>query len=138
MIEKFKILDPDFAIIQENVRRWTEKDTTTFYGFDSFHFYLILEKMNVDIQFFSLKNINGKKYWVGEDAVYHNKTPDQKYHVRFAPNDLLELDTIKLYGLKFYSPKNPEKYLDMYFGKNWKTQDKKQFIWKNKMESKTA
>ena len=45
--KKFKILDPDFAIIQENVRRWTEKDTTTFYGFDTFHLYLKLEKMNL-------------------------------------------------------------------------------------------
>ena len=40
--KKFKILDPDFAIIQENVRRWTEKDTNTFYGFHTFHLYLIL------------------------------------------------------------------------------------------------
>ena len=53
--------------------------------------------------------------------------------MRYAPNDLLELDTIKLYGLKFYSPKNPEKYLEVCYGKNWKTPDKKQFIWKNKM-----
>ena len=60
--------------------------------------------------------------------------PDPKYHVRYAPNDLLELDTIKLYGLKFYSPKNPEKYLDLMYGENWKTPDKKQFIWKNKMQ----
>ena len=74
---------------------------------------------------------------MGEDAVSENwigKPPDQKYHVRFSPNDLLELDTIKAYGLKFYSPKNPEKYLNMYYGEAWKMQDKKQFIWKNKMQ----
>ena len=135
--KKFKIVDPDFAIIQENARRWTEKDTTTFYGFRTYNLYFKLEKTVVDIQFYSLKNINGKKYWVGEDAVSENwigKPPDQKYHVRFSPNDLLELDTIKSYGLKFYSPKNPEKYLSMYFGEAWKMQDKKQFIWKNKMQ----
>ena len=86
---------------------------------------------------------NDKKYWIGEDEVWLKIRPKsllskQKYPVRFSPNDLLELDTIKSYGLKFYSPKNPEKYLDMFFGKNWKTPDKKQFIWKNKMESKTV
>ena len=80
---------------------------------------------------YDLKNINGKKYWVGANP----NLQDKKYHVRFAPSDLLELDTIKLYGLKFYSPKNPEKYLDVHFGKNWKTPDKKQFVWKNKVST---
>ena len=72
---------------------------------------------------------------MGEDKVWgdwsgrlRSSLPDQKYPVRFSPNDLLALDTIKLYGLKFYSPKNPKKYLDMYYGENWKMQDKKQFI----------
>ena len=148
--KKFKILDlnpfkidPDFAIIQENVGRWTVKDAVSFFAFNSFHFYFKLNQMNIDIQIYSLKNIDGKKYWTGEDKMWlsdRSKSPasDQNYLVRFSPNDLLELDTIKLYGLKFYSPKNPEKYLDMFFGKNWKTPDKKQFIWKNKMESKTT
>ena len=143
--KKFRILDPDFAIIQENARRWTEteKDANTFYGFHTYNLYIKLEKTIVDIQFYSLKNINGKKYWVGEEhcvnPVWRGRPkPDRKYHVRYAPNDLLELDTIKLYGLKFYSPKNPEKYLEACYGKNWKTPDKNQFIWKNKMESKTA
>ena len=95
--------------------------------------------MNIDIQIYSLKNINDKKYWIGEDEVWLKIRPKsllskQKYPVRFSPNDLLELDTIKSYGLKFYSPKNPEKYLNMYYGENWKIPDKKQFIWKDKTQ----
>jgi len=144
--KKFKILDlnpfkinPDFAIIQENVGRWTEKDAVIFFAFNTFHFYFKLEQMNIDIQIYSLKNINDKKYWIGEDKVWlkarsKSALPEQKYPVRFSPNDLLELDTIKSYGLKFYSPKNPEKYLNMYYGEGWKIPDKKQFIWKDKMQ----
>ena len=45
-------------------------------------------------------------------------------------SDLLELDTIRSYDLKFNSPQNPEKYLEAVFGKNWKTPKQKQFIWK--------
>ena len=45
-------------------------------------------------------------------------------------NDLLELNTIRAYDLKFNSPQNPEKYLVTVFGENWKTPKQKQFIWK--------
>ena len=144
--KKFKILDlnpfkidTNFAIIQENVGQWSEKDAVTFFSFNTYHFYFKLRQMNIDIQIYSLKNINDKKYWIGEDEVWLKIRPKsllskQKYPVRFSPNDLLELDTIKSYGLKFYSPKNPEKYLNMYYGENWKIPDKKQFIWKDKTQ----
>ena len=58
----------------------------------------------------------------------------QRVKIFFSPNDLLELDTIKPYGMKFYSPKNPEKYLYKFYGKNWRIPDKKQFVWKDKMK----
>ena len=123
--KNFKISDPDFSIIQKNVKKWTEEKTDTFYRFEKHYLQFVLEKQLVDIKFFSLKNINGRKFWVGGVS----NLPD----VRFDPNELLELDVIRLYGLKFYSPKNPEKYLDVFYGKNWKIPNKKQFFWKRKI-----
>ena len=44
---------------------------------------------------------------------------------------------IQVYGKKFLSPNNPEIYLEKKYGKNWRTLDKKQFIWnKNKFKEK--
>ena len=52
----------------------------------------------------------------------------------FDQNDLLELNTAKLYGLKFYTPKKYEKYLEGLFGKDWKPpilkKGSKHFVWK--------
>ena len=122
---KFNISDPDFSIIQNNVKKWTENNNDTFYRFESHYLQFILNKQLVDIKFFSLKNIDGKKFWVGGVS----NLPD----VHFRQNELLELETIYLYGLKFYSPKNPERYLDVFYGKDWKIPNKKQFVWKNKI-----
>ena len=120
--KEFKISNPDFAIIQSNVKQWTQMEDSTFYRFETDRFQFCLDKMLVDIEFFSLKKINDKKYWVGNSPNLSN--------IFFSYNDLLELDTIRSYDLKFYSPQNPEKYLEAVFGKNWKTPKQKQFIWK--------
>ena len=49
---KFKILDlnpfkidTNFAIIQENVGQWSEKDAVTFFSFNTYHFYFKLRQM---------------------------------------------------------------------------------------------
>ena len=119
--KEFKISNPDFAIIQSNVKQWTQMEDYTFCRFETDRFQFVLDKMLVDIEFFSLKKINDKKYWVGNSPKLSN--------IFFSYNDLLELDTIRAYDLKFYSPQNPEKYLEAVFGKNWKTSKQKQFIW---------
>ena len=120
--KEFKISNPDFAIIQSHVKQWTQIEDSTFYRFETDRFQFVLNNMTVDIEFFSLKKINDKKYWVGNAPNLSN--------IFFSYNDLLELDIIRSYDLKFNSPSNPEKYLEAVFGKNWKTPKQKQFIWK--------
>ena len=120
--KEFKISNPDFAIIQSNVKQWTQMEGSTFCRFETDRFQFILDRMLVDIEFFSLKKINDKKYWVSNSPNLSN--------IFFSYNDFLELDTIRSYDLKFNSPQNPEKYLEAVFGKNWKTPKQKQFTWK--------
>ena len=47
------------------------------------------------------------------------------------------LIAVEAYGNFFLAPPNPEIYLEKKYGKNWRTPDKKQFIWnKNKFKEK--
>ena len=39
---------------------------------------------------------------------------------------------IKAYGKEFLAPSNPEIYLELKYGKNWRKSDKKQFFWSKK------
>ena len=120
--KKFKISNPDFEIIQNNAKHWSEIEDSTFYRFGEDRLQFCLDKMIVDIEFFALKKTNDKKYWVGNSPKLSN--------IFFSYDDLLKLDTIRPYDLKFSSPQNPEKYLNAVFGKNWETPKQKQFIWK--------
>ena len=142
--KKFKIMDPDFAIMQNHVDEWTNNKKSTFYRFEKtcFQFRLVdfipwsneynLSDVLVDIKFFSLKSFKGNQYWINNpfESTDENELPKE----HFDQNDLLELNTAKLYGLKFYTPKKYEKYLEGLFGKDWKTpilkKGSKHFVWK--------
>tara|TARA_B100001123_G_C15176965_1_gene973723 strand:+ start:392 stop:1204 length:813 start_codon:yes stop_codon:yes gene_type:complete len=123
--KELNISDPDFAIVDEQVKLWIKSKERTFYRFNEDRIQFRLNGMLVDIAFFSLKTINGINYWAGEKL----KTKNKEY-VYFLENDLLDLDIVNLYNYKFYSPKNAQKYLDRVYGENWRLPEKKQFIWK--------
>ena len=131
--KKLKIEDPDFKIIQPLVRRWVMDDDNSFYKFgeDRIQFRLghPSKGMVVDLAFFSLKSIDGEKYWAGENQ----KGPEfrNNKYIYFPENDLTNLEKCKLFNYEFYSPHDPERYLEIVFGKNWRIPDKKQlFVWK--------
>ena len=83
----------------------------------------------VDIAVYRKINVGEKEMWVGE---IYKDVPEKVNGVTFPIGDLENLITIKVYGKKFLSPANPEKYLEKVYGTNWKIPDKKQFFWKNK------
>ena len=68
--------------------------------------------------------------WVGE---IYKDIAEKINGVTFPITDLENLITVKAYGKNFFSPANPEIYLEKIYGKNWKVPDKKQFFWKKKL-----
>ena len=125
--KELNLSDPDFVIIDEQIKLWVKSKEKTFYRFNEDRIQFRLNGMLVDIAFFSLKKINGINHWAGEKL----KTKNKEY-VYFLENELLNLNEANLYNYKFYSPKNAEKYLDRVYGENWRLPEKKQFIWKKK------
>ena len=79
--------------------------------------------MLIDIGIYRKKNVGKKEMWFNEDE----KRYDSKSKSFIFPLD--PLISIEAYGKKFMAPANPEVYLELKYGKNWRISDKKQFIW---------
>ena len=84
----------------------------------------------VDIAVYRKRNVGKNEMWVGE---IYKDIAEKINGVTFPITDLENLITVKAYGKNFFSPANPEIYLEKIYGKNWKVPDKKQFFWKKKI-----
>ena len=84
----------------------------------------------VDIAVYRKRNVGKNEMWVGE---IYKDIAEKINGVAFPITDLENLITVKAYGKNFFSPANPEIYLEKIYGKNWKVPDKKQFFWKKKI-----
>ena len=93
-------------------------------------FQILFPYTIVDVVVFNKEN----EIWIGAPEKHY----DQKFYgATFPIEDLEHLMSIKAYGKQFLAPTNPEMYLEKKYGKNWRTLDKKQFIWnKNKFKEK--
>jgi len=84
----------------------------------------------VDIAVYRKRNVGKNEMWVGE---IYKDIAEKINGVTFPITDLENLITVKAYGKNFFSPANPEIYLEKIYGKNWKVPDKKQFFLKKKI-----
>jgi len=87
---------------------------------------ILFHCMLVDVGIFKKKKVGKKEMWFNEDERRYNSK------LRGFTFSLDRLTTIKAYGREFMAPANPEIYLEIKFGKNWRTPDKKQFFWNKK------
>ncbi len=85
-------------------------------------YQIIFKSVLMDISIIKKLKYKNKLCWIGDS--------DDKKTIKFSHTSLQKLISTKLYGRYFLSPSNPEFYLKQKYGNNWKTPDKKQFLWK--------
>ena len=88
--------------------------------------------MLVDVGIYRKVIVKGKEMWgnFGGETENQHFPQNQNLSTERFTISLDYLKSINVYGMKFLSPPNPEIYLERKYGKNWRTPDKKQFLWR--------
>ena len=90
--------------------------------------------MLFDIAVYRKKKVGEKEMWGNvNETKWIEKTEEasgQKFDDLIFPMN--NLTSIKVYGKEFLAPSDPEIYLELKYGKNWRKPDKKQFFWSKK------
>jgi len=94
--------------------------------------------IHFDIAVYKKKFIGEREVWLNEqDQNYlyggdNEKGENEKKRKinTFSKKDLEDLISVKLYGKYFLAPLNSNLFLEQKYGKNWKTPNRKQYVWK--------
>ena len=121
--EQFPILLKAIPLLKKNgvkvIRRFPNEEPTRL--------QIFYPNILVDVGIYKKKKIGKGEVWLGNT--------DRSKGTTFSITDLKRLIPVKLYGKVFFSPSNPEIYLEKSYGKSWKTPNIKQFFWnKNKFK----